>query len=75
MVYGFDMSRVDPYEDFLKDLKRKRLAKKLTQAQVAAGIKLSRAQYTAIEQGRSLLNWNHLHKLSAFMKTSFTIRA
>jgi len=69
------MSRVDPYAEFLKDLKRKRLAKKYTQAQVAAGIKLSRAQYTAIEQGRSLLNWNHLHRLSAFMKTTFVIRA
>lgn len=69
------MSCVDPYAEFLKDLKRKRLAKKYTQAQVAAGIKLSRAQYTAIEQGRSLLNWNHLHRLSAFMNTTFTIRA
>lgn len=68
------MSR-DPYMEFLKDLRNKRLAKKLTQAQVAKGIKLSRAQYTAIEQGRSLLNWKHLFKLSAFMKTSFTIRA
>jgi len=68
------MSR-DPYQEFLGELRRKRLAKKLTQAQVAQGIKLSRAQYTAIEQGRSLLNWRHLFKLSAFMKTSFVIRA
>lgn len=75
MVYGVDMSRVDPYEAFLKDLKRKRLAKNLTQAQVAKGIQLSRAQYTAIEQGRSLLNWKHLHRLASYMKTSFTIRA
>jgi transcriptional regulator with XRE-family HTH domain len=74
LVYGFDMSR-DRYAEFLKDLRNKRLKRKLTQAQVAQGIKLSRAQYTAIEQGRSLLNWNHLHKLSTFMKTSFTIRA
>lgn len=65
----------DPYKEFLDALRKKRKAKKLTQAQVATGIKLSRAQYTAIEQGRSLLNWKHLHKLAAFMKTSFTIRA
>lgn len=65
----------DPYTLFLQDLRKKRLSKNLTQAQVAAGIQLSRAQYTAIEQGRSLLNWRHLHKLSAFMKTSFVIRA
>lgn len=69
------MSSRDPYTEFLEDLRKKRKAKKLTQAQVAQGIKLSRAQYTAIEQGRSLLNWNHLHKLARFMKTSFTIRA
>jgi transcriptional regulator with XRE-family HTH domain len=69
------MSRVDPYAEFLKALKRKRLARKYTQAQVAKGLQLSRAQYTAIEQGRSLLNWRHLHRLSAFMKTTFTIRA
>lgn len=76
LVYGFDMSRdVQAYEEFLKDLRKKRLSRGMTQAAVARGIKLSRAQYTAIEQGRSLLNWKHLHKLSAFMKTSFVIRA
>lgn len=68
------MSR-DPYVELLKELRDKRLSKKLTQAEVAAGIQLSRAQYTAIEQGRSLLNWRHLHKLAKFLKTSWTIRA
>jgi transcriptional regulator with XRE-family HTH domain len=68
------MSR-DPYVELLKELRDKRLSKNLTQAEVAAGIQLSRAQYTAIEQGRSLLNWRHLHKLAKFLKTSWTIRA
>jgi transcriptional regulator with XRE-family HTH domain len=68
------MSR-DPYAVLLKELRDKRLAKNYTQAQVAAGIQLSRAQYTAIEQGRSLLNWRHLHKLAKFFKTSWTISA
>jgi transcriptional regulator with XRE-family HTH domain len=68
------MSR-DPYVSLLKELKDKRLSKNLTQAEVAAGIQLSRAQYTAIEQGRSLLNWRHLHKLAKFLKTSWTIGA
>jgi transcriptional regulator with XRE-family HTH domain len=68
------MSR-DPYIELLKELRDKRLSKNLTQAEVAAGIQLSRAQYTAIEQGRSLLNWRHLHKLAKFLKTSWTIRA
>ncbi len=65
----------DAYADLLKDLRRKRIAKGLTQAQVAEGIKLSRAQYTALEKGRSLLNWKHLHNLAVYLKTSWTIRA
>jgi transcriptional regulator with XRE-family HTH domain len=65
----------DPYTQLLQTLKTKRLSKNLTQAQVAAGIQLSRAQYTAIEQGRSMLNWKHLHRLAKFLKTSWTIRA
>lgn len=64
----------DEYAEFLKELRRKRLAKGYTQAEVANGIKLSRAQYTAIEQGRSLLNWKHLHNLAVFLKTKWTIR-
>lgn len=64
----------EAYKLFLEGLRKKRLASKLTQAQVAEGIKLSRAQYTAIEQGRSMLNWRHLYNLAAFYKTSFTIK-
>lgn len=63
------------YVKFLEELRKKRLALGYTQAQVAAGIKLSRAQYTAIERGRSLLNWKHLHKLAGFLKTSWVIEA
>jgi transcriptional regulator with XRE-family HTH domain len=69
------MTKLDPYAQFLADLKRKRQSKKMTQAQVAEGIKLSRAQYTAIEKGRSLVNWRHLHALSKVLGTSFTIKA
>lgn len=65
----------DPYVQFLEDLRKKRLAKKMTQADVATKIKISRAQYTAIERGRSLLNWRHLHRLAKALETSFTIRA
>ena len=46
----------DAYAELLQELRKKRLAKGLTQAQVALGIQLSRAQYTAIERGRSLLS-------------------
>lgn len=65
----------DPYAQFLEDLRKKRLAKKMTQATVAKGMQISRAQYTAIERGRSLLNWRHLHRLSKVLGTSFTIKA
>lgn len=65
----------DPYTELLKQLRKKRLAKGYTQAEVATGIRLSRAQYTAIEKGRSQLNWRHLHNLAVFLKTSWTIRA
>ena len=67
------MSR-DDYAELLKELRHKRLAKGYTQAEVANGIKLSRAQYTAIEKGRSLLNWRHLHSLAVFLKTTWTIK-
>lgn len=69
------MSKQDPYAQFLADLRKKRKAKKMTQQQVATAIQISRAQYTAIEKGRSLLNWRHLHRLSKALGTSFTIRA
>lgn len=65
----------DPYALFLEDLRSKRKAKKMTQADVAKGMKISRAQYTAIERGRSLLNWRHMHRLSKVLGTSFTIKA
>lgn len=65
----------DPYAQFLEDLRKKRLAKNMTQAAVAKGMKISRAQYTAIERGRSLLNWRHLHRLSKVLGISFTIKA
>lgn len=69
------MSKLDPYTEFLEELRRKRTAKNMTQAEVAKGIRLSRAQYTAIEKGRSMINWRHLHALSKVLGTSFTIRA
>lgn len=74
MVYGANVSD-DAYAEFLKELRKKRLARKLTQAQVAAGIKLSRAQFTAIENGRSQVSYRLLHRLAAFLKTTWTIKA
>lgn len=67
--------RRDPYQRFLVDLRARRKRQGLTQEQVAKGIKLSRAQYTAIERGRSMVNWRHLHALSGVLKTRFVIGA
>lgn len=69
------MTQRDPYARFLLELKKKRKARKMTQADVAKAIKLSRAQYTAIEMGRSMVSWKHLHALAKALGTSFRIHA
>lgn len=67
------MAKTTPYEQFLQELKAVRLARQLSQGEVAKRIKLSRAQYTAIENGRSLLNYAHLHNLSIALGVKFVI--
>jgi len=62
-----------PYDLFLVQLKATRLSRKLTQEQLASQIKLSRAQYTAIENGRSMINFQHLHNLAVALMVRFTI--
>ena len=64
-----------PYDLFLVQLRAARIARKLTQAQVAKAIKLSRAQYTAIENGRSMVNFHHLHNLATALNVRFAIGA
>ncbi len=67
------MSRENPYESFTKELKAVRLARRMTQAQVAKEIGLSRAQYTAIECGRSTATFRHLHNLAVVLKVRWNI--
>ena len=62
-----------PYERFLSDLRTLRLAKGLTQGEVATRLKLSRAQYTAIENGRSTMSFVHLYNLSVILGVQWTI--
>lgn len=64
-----------PYDQFLGELRRARQARKLTQSQLASKIKLSRAQYTAIENGRSLINFAHLYNLAVALQVRFVIGA
>ncbi len=62
-----------PYDLFLLQLKATRLVRKLTQEELASQIKLSRAQYTAIENGRSMITFQHLHNLAIALKVRFAI--
>lgn len=67
------MPRANPYESFIKELKAVRLARGLTQAQLAEKIHLSRAQYTAIERGRSTANFRHIYNLAVALKVCWTV--
>lgn len=67
------MPRANPYESFIQELKAVRLARGLTQAQVAEKINLSRAQYTAIERGRSTATFRHLHNLAVALDVHWVI--
>ena len=64
---------LNPYEQFVSLLRKIRLAKKLTQGELAKRIKLSRAQLTAIENGRSMLDFVHLYNLSVALGVRFSI--
>jgi transcriptional regulator with XRE-family HTH domain len=67
------MGQPNPYDKFVTELRAVRLARKLSQSDLAKLIKLSRAQYTAIENGRSVINFVHLHNLSVALRVRFTI--
>jgi len=62
-----------PYDKFLGELRAVRTARKLSQEEVAQRIKLSRAQYTAIENGRSVVNYVHLYNLSVALGVKFIV--
>ena len=62
-----------PYIKFVTELRAVRLARKLSQSEVAKKIKLSRAQYTALEGGRCMINFVHLYNLAMVLGVHFTI--
>jgi transcriptional regulator with XRE-family HTH domain len=70
--YDSDMKK-DPYALFLNELKDARLAQGLSQSELAQRIKLSRAQYTAIENGRSEIKFVHIYNLAVTLKRDFVI--
>lgn len=67
------MATTDPYQQFLTELRAARKARGMTQSDLAKKIKLSRAQFTAIENGRSLINFVHLHNLSVALGVRWII--
>jgi transcriptional regulator with XRE-family HTH domain len=67
------MDKQTPYDIFLVQLRATRTARKLTQSQLASKIKLSRAQYTAIENGRSMINFQHLYNLAVALDVRFSV--
>lgn len=60
-LHAMDMQKV------LEEIRRKRLSKELTQAQVAEFLGISHAQYARIEKGISELSIERLEKLKGYL--------
>ena len=63
----------NPYATFIAELKAVRLARGLTQREVADKVHLSRPQYAAIEHGRSTANFRHVHNLAVALDVHWVI--
>lgn len=67
------MPHANPYETFISELKSIRVARGLTQQQVAKKVRLSRPQYAAIEHGRSTASFRHVHNLAIALDVHWVI--
>lgn len=67
------MPGANPYETFISELRSIRVARGLTQQQVARKVRLSRPQYAAIEQGRSTASFRHVHNLAIALDVHWII--
>jgi transcriptional regulator with XRE-family HTH domain len=67
------MPHANPYETFIAELKSIRVARGLTQQQVAKKVRLSRPQYAAIEHGRSTASFRHVHNLAIALDVHWVI--
>lgn len=67
------MSLPEPHRRLLVELRATRLARGMTQLELATKVRLSRTQYSALETGRSVVNLIHLHNLSVVLAVRFTI--
>ena len=62
----------EKYKAFLEHLKAMRQNSDKTQEEVAAGINISRPQYTALEGGRSAVTFDNLCSLASFYQVTLT---
>lgn len=63
----------DPYRKFVAELRAVRMKRKLSQGDLAKLVNLSRAQMTAIENARSVINFVHLYNLAVALGVRFSI--
>lgn len=56
------------YEIWCRCLRQYREQQELTQQAVADGIDISRSHYSAIEHGRTVINYTHLYNLAKFLR-------
>lgn len=63
----------NPYKTFVRQLKAVRVARKLTQQQLATKVRLSRPQYAAIENGRSTASFRHVYNLAVALGVHWVI--
>jgi transcriptional regulator with XRE-family HTH domain len=67
------VSLPDPQTRVLIELRAARLARGMTQLELAQRVRLSRPQYSALETGRSVVNLAQLHDLSVVLAVRFMI--
>jgi len=63
----------DPYWQFREILKSVRQLRGLKHGDIAKMIKISRPQYTAIEGGRSMISFQHIHNLAVALGVKIII--
>lgn len=60
------------YETWTRRLRTIRTQKELRQEDVAKGMRISRSQYSAIENAQSVVNFNHLLALARVLRIPLT---
>lgn len=67
-LFGYNYYMINKYSKFIKEA---RIKKKISQADLALGLKISRPSYIAIEQGKRELTMGEFEKLASILNVSF----